>query len=271
MLGTLALGVALGVGGFPRQSCAQGGAEAAEPFIKRGVALRRSGNDVAALREFQRAWEISQTPRTSAQMGLCQQALGQWAPAQARLLEALAAKDDAWIARNRSALEKALASAREHIGHLGIMGDPAGAEVLIGGHLVGTFPLRDPVAVSEGMVDVEVRAPNFQHGMRSVKVDAGQFVELVVRLTPKNPVVQQPVAFNPSAEDGAKHTETAPDPAIAGQVEPSSSDEPKAFYRSPWVWGAIGVLVVGAVVAGALAMSGGDVRYPENDKSGKGF
>lgn len=271
ILGTLALGVALVVCGFPRQSCAEGGPEAAEPFIKRGVALRRAGNDVAALREFQRAWEISQTPRTSAQMGLCQQALGQWAPAQARLLEALAAKDDAWIARNRLALEKALASAREHIGHLGIIGDPPGAEVLIGGHLVGTFPLRDPVAVSEGMVDVEVRAPNFQHGMRSVKVEAGQFVELVVRLTPENRVVQQPIAFDPRAEDGAKHKDTGPHPAIAGQIGPSSSDDPKAFYRSPWLWIATGAIVVGAVVVGALVMSGGDVRYPENDKSGKGF
>ena len=66
----------------------------AEDHVQRGIALRRAGNDVAALREFQKAWDITKTPRTSAQLGLCQQSLGQWAPAQARLLEALAAKED---------------------------------------------------------------------------------------------------------------------------------------------------------------------------------
>jgi Flp pilus assembly protein TadD len=116
---TLVLGSAFGGSGFSQPAFAESGAEAAEPFIQRGVALRRSGNDVAALREFQHAWEISQNPRTSAQMGLCQQALGQWAAAQTRLLEALAAKDHPWVARNRVVLEKTLASAREHIGHLG--------------------------------------------------------------------------------------------------------------------------------------------------------
>ncbi len=239
----------------------------AEVYVKRGVALRRRGDDVAALREFQKAWEIIKTPRTSAQLGLCQQALGQWAPAQARLLDALGAKDDPWVSRNLAALEDALASAREHIGHLGIVGDPAGAEVLIGGRSVGSFPLGDPIAVSEGTVEVEVRAPNFQPASRSVKVAAGQFVDLVVRLSPQNAAA--PPSLAPKFDSA-----TAPrgDEGLVLHASDNPQEaEGKPIYRRPWFWVATGVVVAGAVIVGVLA-SGGRTSYPPAaDKTGMGF
>ena len=269
VIGTLALFSLMG--GTARYAHADSTTEA-EDHVKRGVALRRAGNDVAALREFQKAWDITQTPRTSAQLGLCQQSLGQWAPAQARLLEALAAKEDPWITKNRMALEKALASAREHIGHLSVVGDPKGAEVLIGGRVVGTFPLSDPIAVSEGTVDVEVRAGKFQSVTRSAKVDAGQFVELVVRLTPQNSgeggLAAAPT-FNPAV--AASSEASKGDLAVNGSEHPDSGATSTPIYRSPWFWIATGVVVVGAVVVGVLASSGGGTTYPSVDKTGKGF
>lgn len=243
-------------------------AREAEVYVKRGVALRRSGNDVAALREFQKAWDIAKTPRASAQLGLCQQSLGQWAPAQARLLEALAAKDDPWISGNRPVLEGALASAREHIGHLGIVGDPAGAEVLIAGHVVGTFPLRDPIAVSEGIVEVEVRAPNFPSASRSVKVAAGQFVDLVVRLSPQaaagGPPLVAPAFVSPAPEPNDEAlTLRAADNAPQG--------EGKSIFGRPWFWLGLGAVVIGAVVVGVVASGGGTSYPPTADKTAKGF
>jgi len=244
----------------------------AEDHVQRGIALRRAGNDVAALREFQKAWDITKTPRTSAQLGLCQQSLGQWAPAQARLLEALAAKEDPWITKNRMALEKSLASAREHIGHLSIVGDPNGAEVLIGGRVVGTFPLSDPIAVSEGTVDVEVRAAKFKSVTRTAKVDAGQFVELVVRLTSQNSTeggAAQAPTFNPAA--AARSEATNGDVTVNGTERADLGAPSPPIYRSPWFWIATGVVVVGAVVVGVLASSDGGTTYPAVDKTGKGF
>src|SRR5947208_347598 len=48
----------------------------AEALIREGVALRRAGSDVRALPLFQKAHEIAHTPRTAAQLGLVEFALG---------------------------------------------------------------------------------------------------------------------------------------------------------------------------------------------------
>jgi Flp pilus assembly protein TadD len=42
----------------------------ADQAIARGIAFRRQGDDAAALKEFQRAQEVSPTPRATAQVGL---------------------------------------------------------------------------------------------------------------------------------------------------------------------------------------------------------
>src|SRR5262245_7061850 len=62
-----------------------------EALIKSGVSLREQGKDEAALREFQRAHELSRAPRALAQIALAEQALGRWIDAEAHLEEALTA------------------------------------------------------------------------------------------------------------------------------------------------------------------------------------
>src|SRR5688500_10991836 len=76
-LARLAFGVAL----FGQFLLVEGRGWAAVPtrveeLIRQGVALRRSGQDQAALPLFQKAHEIGHTPRTAAQLGLVEMALG---------------------------------------------------------------------------------------------------------------------------------------------------------------------------------------------------
>lgn len=61
-----------------------------EIFIRKGVELRRKGRNQEALAEFQKAFfEVAHTPRAAAQLGLCEQSLGNWLRAHLHLSDAL--------------------------------------------------------------------------------------------------------------------------------------------------------------------------------------
>src|ERR1700755_329211 len=54
-----------------------------EALLHEGVSLRRQGRDEEALEVFRRAHAEAPTPRTSAQMALAAQAVGNWVEAEA--------------------------------------------------------------------------------------------------------------------------------------------------------------------------------------------
>src|SRR4051812_24298887 len=157
-------------------------ADDVEALIKRGVELRRSGQDAEALELFRRAYDAAQTPRALAQMGLAEQALGRWPEAEAHIVKALAADKDAWILKNRSTLDASLVAIGEHLGSLEILGEPAGAEVIVDGQVAGKLPMAQPLRLATGSVAVEVRARGRLSVSRTVLVSAGQLTRETVRL-----------------------------------------------------------------------------------------
>ena len=88
-----------------------------EVLIREGVSLRRTGDDAKAYGYIKRAYEISHTPRTTAQLGLVEQALGRFLDSQQHLSEALDG-NDAWVDQNRAVLEKSRESVRQHLGKI---------------------------------------------------------------------------------------------------------------------------------------------------------
>jgi hypothetical protein len=60
-------------------------ADEAEDLVRKGVDLRREGRDQNALETFRKANQLASTPRTVAQMGLAEQALGRWTDAFERV------------------------------------------------------------------------------------------------------------------------------------------------------------------------------------------
>src|SRR5437868_6723538 len=159
---------------------AAAGPDDAEALIKQGNDLRRSGDDQGALPLLARAYQAQPGPRTAVQLGLVEEALGRWGDADEHLTIGLRAGGDAWIARNRKTIEAALRVVKPHVGRIEITGEPAGAEVLVGGRRVGTVPLAAPVRVSEGSIDVELRAPGYRHGFRTLTVRGGQYQPVVI-------------------------------------------------------------------------------------------
>src|SRR5260370_6003070 len=97
-----------------------------EDLIRRAIDLRRSGHDNRAFPLLQEAYERAPSPRTAAQLGLVEMALGYKLEAERHLSEAVESRRDLWVNKNRSILESALVDVRAAIGE-GLIQGPAGA------------------------------------------------------------------------------------------------------------------------------------------------
>ncbi len=135
-----------------------------ERLIKRGNELRTAGKDQQALPLYEKAYQIAPTPRTAAQLGLCEMALNYWLAAEGHMSEALAGRGD-WIDKNRAAIDGALQQVRKQIGELIVSGTPSGASVNINGRDAGTLPLP-PIRVAVGQTRVEVTATGYRNHAR---------------------------------------------------------------------------------------------------------
>ena len=77
-------------------------AQDAEAAIRQGMELRKQGEDARALPYLEKAYQLSRTPRTAAQLGLVQMGLGYWVDAERHLDEALSDPDNYWVAKTRA-------------------------------------------------------------------------------------------------------------------------------------------------------------------------
>ena len=162
-------------------------AASADELIEQGIAQRRAGDDAGALATFRQAYAASPTPRAAAQLGLVHQALGQWVEAHTRLREALSTTSDAWIERNRAALEQALGVVDGEVGTVEILISgslPRGARATLGATEITELPMSRPLVVVAGEEELEVSAPGHRTVRRDVRVRAGQLSRVTVELRP---------------------------------------------------------------------------------------
>ncbi|HSO37155.1 MAG TPA: PEGA domain-containing protein, partial [Labilithrix sp.] len=166
----------------------------ADQLISRGIELREHGKDDEALALFKKALAKSPSPRARAQVGVAEQALGLWVAAESDLVLALSAVDDAWIAKNRGALEGALATVRRRLGTLEVRGTE-GAEVLLDGVRLGELPVTAPFRVEAGRRTLEIRKEGFHPTTRTLEIPAGGVARETVTLVVVAPeVVKGPPA-----------------------------------------------------------------------------
>jgi hypothetical protein len=209
-----------------------------ERLIKRGNELRSSGKDQQALPLYQKAYEVAPTPRTAAQLGLCEMALSYWLAADGHLSEALVGRGD-WIDKNRGTIESALSQVRKQIGEVIINGSPAGAVISIAGRQVGTLPMA-PLRVAAGQLKIEASAPGYKDRAETVVVVGDS---------------QERVTFNlmreGSAVEPARAAETPPGTMAGGVGRPASPTERGGGASPSKVAG------VSAIVGGGLLVIGG--------------
>ncbi len=140
----------------------------AEAELRRGVALRRAGNEAEALEAFQSALALSPSPRALAQVGLAEQALSLWLAAERDLDAALAAGDDAWIRQNREVLEGAK---RVVEGRLAWLTVHTNVPASIAWNGTPALPAADGrVRLVAGQVVVEVRAEGYAPFTKTLQI-----------------------------------------------------------------------------------------------------
>lgn len=207
----------------------------AESLVQSGIQLRKQGNDEQALGLFKRALALDPTPKTRAQVGLAELALGYWADAEQSLSRALESGNDAWIQKNAAALRAALKEAQARLGTLEIAVNVAEVEVLIDGASRGT--LTGPLRLPAGIYSVEIRREGYHPAVRRVEVEPTKITRESLSLSPVAasetpaagaPVPAQPAdAPNPTAPAASGATEPRTPPAA-----PPSSEENAAKAAS---------------------------------------
>jgi hypothetical protein len=224
---------------LPVVASAQRSGDEADELIRKGVELRRRGDDRAALGVLQEAYAAAPTPRAAGQLALAEQALGHWVAAEGHLNEVFRSPSDPWVRKNRSSLTEALQTVRTHLGRLAVTGDPPAADVYVDGQLVGKLPLADPVRVAAGSVEVELRAPGFVTAGKTVVVRSHGYEQTFVGLFREAPLPLAPVAQ--AAPPGAAPTVvSARAPAEIAARDGSPSTARRASYK--WIaWGACAI------------------------------
>jgi len=145
-----------------------------EAPIQQGIALRRAGNDEAALALFiDLEHSNPDSVRVLLHVTAAAQATGRWMMAYTYLQKAFAHKNEPYFIRYRSAIKSIDEATAQHVGQFRAVGDPAGAEIRLNGELVGTLPMSDPKPVEVGQYVLEVSKGGFYPLRRTVSVGPG--------------------------------------------------------------------------------------------------
>ena len=145
-----------------------------EAPIQQGVALRRAGNDEAALGLFLDLERRNpDSIRVLLHVTAAAQATGRWVMAYNYLRKASSHKDDPYYLRYRSAIRSMEDAITQHVGHFRAVGTPIGAEVRINGEVIGHLPMASPNPIEVGQYVLEVSKPGFYPLRRSISVGSG--------------------------------------------------------------------------------------------------
>jgi PEGA domain len=187
-----------------------------EAPIQEGIALRRAGNDEAALSLF---LDLERSNPDSIRVLLhitaAAQATGRWMMAYSYLRKAATHKNEPYYVRYRSAIKSIEDATTQHVGQFRVLGAPAGAEVRLNGELIGTLPMTDAKPVEVGQYTLEVSLSGYYPLRRAVSIGPGS------ALTQEAVELRVGTPASDSASTGGKNSG-------------SLSDRQVATERAPW-------------------------------------
>jgi hypothetical protein len=196
--------------------------EEPEALIRQGNEMRRGGDNARAFGYFKRAYDIGHTPRSAAQLGLVEQALGHFVDSERHLSEALGAADP-WVDANRTALDNSREKARAHLGKLDLRGARAGTTIEVDGGPAMAVPSDGIVWAKPGETTVRVAPPGRAMIVKQISVSAGASV--VIAIEEEGPSVAkstsstEPMASAVTSSDGTRPAAAATTPGPPGASE----------------------------------------------------
>ncbi|RLB52176.1 MAG: hypothetical protein DRJ42_15505, partial [Deltaproteobacteria bacterium] len=154
----------------------------ARAHFRRAIEQFNEENFDAALAEFQRAYAID--PANAILYNIARVYAGQGNAVEAARNYERYLRDGGpdLLPERRAEVEAALETQRSRIGHIEVVVSVDGATIAIDGADVATSPLYEPLAVSAGTVDIEVRAPNHTDVRRRVTVAGGSVERVEVEM-----------------------------------------------------------------------------------------
>jgi hypothetical protein len=214
------------------------GEPAIEDLLRQGIALRRSGNDEAALAVFLDLEKRSpESVRLLLHIATAAQATGKWIMAYEYMQKADAHKDDPYYQRHRAAIENVEKTIAQRVGQFRARGVPAGAEVRMNGEVIGSLPMTGIKVVEVGSYVLEVYKPGYYPLRRPITVAGGG------GLTQETVELRERSASLASAVPG----QGGPDAASAD----TGTNNPQAWWKQRWVtWTLAGVGAAAAVTSG---------------------
>jgi hypothetical protein len=213
-----------------------------EALIREAIDLRQAGRDARALPLLQRAYDLARTPRTAAQLGLCNMALGYWLDAERYLSESLPSARHPWVEKNRPTLENALKRVSANIGEVEVTGSPTGARVTIDREHVGNLPLARPLRLNAGPHDLKVSAPGYVSRGEALTVAGATRKSVAIDLDASSPSSLPSGDANLVARPAA-----APRPTIV-EARPTEPERPRATARRTMAWASAGVAAASLAV-----------------------
>lgn len=169
-------------GGVTNVAHAQESAEV-EAILKRGIQLRREGQDEAALAVFQEAEaQAPNSVRVLLHVATAAQAASKWLLADEYLKKADSHSSDPYYIRYRAEIEEVRNTTAQRVGHFRAVGEPSGAEVILNGKVIGTLPMENSKTVEAGTYVLEVNKPGYYRLRRPITVPGGVLTRETVAL-----------------------------------------------------------------------------------------
>jgi hypothetical protein len=154
-----------------------------EALIQRGIQLRRTGDDEAALAVFLQAESESPTSvRVLLHIVTAAQAAGKWLMANEYMQRVSQDKNDAYYRRHRSSIEQVEAAITQRVGQFQALGAPEGAEIRLNGEAIGKLPMAEPKSLETGTYVMEVVSPGFYNLRRPISITGGVLTREAVEL-----------------------------------------------------------------------------------------
>jgi hypothetical protein len=197
------------------------------------------GNYEEAREQFARAHALFPNARTLRGLGISEFELRRYVTAVGYLEQALASPIKPMEGGMRRDTEALLLRAKSYVGKLSLSLSPELASVIVDGATT-IVNAGEPVLLDVGDHVLEFRAEGYATERREVSVRGGQGQELTVTLA----------ALVPQAVPAAEPTQAPP---AAPLEAPRSERTP--VYKRWWLWTVVGVVVAGAAVGTALALT----------------
>lgn len=155
------------------------------------------------------AWGLKRHYQIAGSLGTAEAKLGRYRDA-AEHLSFFMREAPATKVKERQSVQELLAEVRKHVGALVLKVEPAGAEVLVDGVVVGKAPLAEEVFVDVGAREIEARLDGYEAAKAKVDAAAGASREVALTLVKSVNAAARGATDSGSSAGAGRVTEAAP-------------------------------------------------------------